>query len=118
MVAVFIFVESISVNIDSGVDFPLSSSSKAYQCHIVESNNLEFKESLKSFKSPSPILDLILKLNGGSDDLNEEEIEKLVNTILYKINQSLYKEMSINKFLKKILKLIDPEFPNLNDRLI
>ena len=64
LVAVLIFVQSISVNIDPDVYRPSSSSSKVYQCRIIESNNLEFKESLKSFKSPSPILDSILKLNG------------------------------------------------------
>ena len=74
LVAVFIFVQSISVNIDLDVYRPSSSWSKVYQCCISESNNLEFKEHLKSFKSPSPILDSILKLKGGNDDLNEKEM--------------------------------------------
>ena len=69
---------------------------------------MEFKESLKSFKSPSPILDSILKLKGGNDDLNEKKMEKLVKSIVAKTDQSSDKEISINKFLKKILKLIDP----------
>jgi hypothetical protein len=73
---------------------------------------LEFKESLKSFKSPSPILDSILKLNGGSDDLNGKEMEKLVKSVVAKTDQSLDKEISINKFLEKILKLIDPVIPD------
>jgi hypothetical protein len=96
------------MNVDPDVYRPSSSSSEVYQCCISESNNLEFKESLKSFKFPSPILDSILKLNGGSDDLNEKEMEKLVKNIVAKTPQSSDKEISINKFLEKILKLIDP----------
>jgi len=69
---------------------------------------LEFRESLKSFKSFSPILDSILKLNGGNHNLNEKEMEKLVKSFVAKTDQSSYKEIRINKFLKKILKLIDP----------
>jgi hypothetical protein len=109
LIAVFIFVKSISINVDSYVYRP---SSEVYQCCISESNNLEFKESLKSFKSPSLILDSILKLNGGYNDLNETEMEKLVNSIVAKSHKSLDKEISLNKFLKKILKLIDPVISN------
>ena len=105
LVAVFIFVQSISVNIDPDVYCPSSSSPEVYQSFISKSDNLVLKESLKS---PSPILDSILKLNGGSDDLNDKEMEKLVKSIAAKTPQSSDKEISINKFLKKILKLIDP----------
>jgi hypothetical protein len=35
-------------------------------------------------------------------------MEKLVKSVVVKTDQSSYKEISINKFLKKILKLIDP----------
>jgi hypothetical protein len=48
------------------------------------------------------------KLKGGSDELTNEEQERLVKSILAKAPQSDYSEISINKFLKKILKLIDP----------
>jgi hypothetical protein len=61
----------------------------------------------KSFKSPSS-LDLILKLNGGSEeDLNEED-EKLVKSVLAKTPQSDYKETSINKCVKKVVDWIEP----------
>jgi len=69
---------------------------------------LKFKESLKSLKSTSFVLDSILKLKGGSDDLNGEEMEKLVKSVVAKTDQSSDSEISINKFLEKILKLIDP----------
>jgi len=49
-----------------------------------------------------------LKLNGGYNDLNETEIEKLIESIVGKSPQSSPKEMSINKCLKKIFKLISP----------
>lgn len=57
---------------------------------------------------PPRISDFILKLKGGSDELSDEEQEKLVKSILAKAPESSYTEISINKFLKKILKLIDP----------
>jgi hypothetical protein len=58
--------------------------------------------------SPGQISDFILKLKGGSDELTNEEQERLVKSILAKAPQSDYSEISINKFLKKILNLIDP----------
>ena len=108
LVAVFIFIQSTQVNIDADLYHPSFSSSEVYQYCVSKSDNLGFKESLKSFKSPSPILDSILKLKGGKDDLNEKEMEKLVKSIVAKVDQSSEKQISINKFLKKILKLIDP----------
>lgn len=56
----------------------------------------------------SPISDFILKLNGGSDQLTNEEQKRLVKSLLAKAPQTDYSEISINKFLKKVLKLIDP----------
>jgi hypothetical protein len=108
LVAVLIFVQSISVNIDSDVYCPSSSSSKAYQCRIVESTNLEFKESLKSFKYPSPISDYILKLKGGSDKLTDEEQEKLLQSILARTPESDIDEMNINKLLQRLKEIIYP----------
>jgi hypothetical protein len=49
-------------------------SSEVYQCCISKSNNSEFKEILKS---PSSILDSILKFHGGSSDLNDLEMLEL-----------------------------------------
>jgi hypothetical protein len=63
---------------------------------------------LRFLNSPPPISDFILKLKGGSDELTNEEQERLVKSILAKAPQSDYSEISINKFLKKILNLIDP----------
>ena len=105
LVAVLIFVQSISVNIDPDVYCPSSSSPEVYQSFISKSDNLVLKESLKS---PSPILDSILKLKVGYDEMTDEEQEKLINSLLAKIPEHSYQETSINKFLKKILKLIDP----------
>lgn len=68
LIAVLVFVRSISFNNEPDVFYSFSPSSKVSLCCISESNNLEFTESLKSFKSPSTILDSILKVKGGSDD--------------------------------------------------
>ena len=62
LIAVLVFVRSISFNNEPDVFYSFSPSSKVSLCCISESNNLEFTESLKSFKSPSPILDSILKV--------------------------------------------------------
>ena len=105
---VLIFGKSISVNVALGLDRSSSSSPEVYQCCISKSNNSGFKKSLKFLTSPSLILDLIMKLKGGSYELTDEEMEKLVNRILAKAPQSSHKEISINKFLKKILKVIEP----------
>lgn len=78
------------------------------QCCINKSGNSEFKESLKSLKSPSPLLDSILKLKGGYDELTDEEQEKLINSLLAKVPQSSYQETSINKLFKRVLKIIEP----------
>lgn len=53
-------------------------------------------------------MDKIIEIKGGSDELTNEEQEKLVKSILAKLPESDYQQISINKFLKKILKLIDP----------
>ena len=101
MVAVFIFVQSIQVNIDPDLYHPSFSSSEVYQSCVIKSDNLGF------LTSSSQIPDSILKLRGGSDELNIEEQERLVKSILSKAPESSSQEISINKFLKKILKLID-----------
>jgi hypothetical protein len=104
LVAVLISVESSSRNINSDVYCISSSSSKVCQSCLSKSNNLKF------LTSSSPILNYILKLNGGSDDsdkLNKKQ-EKLVKSAVTKAHDSNYTEISSNKFLKKILKLTDP----------
>jgi len=102
LVGVLIFVKAISVDIDPYVYHPSASSPKVYRYCVSKSNNLRF------LTSPSPILDPILKLKGGSDELNVEEQEKLVKSIVSKTDQSSDEEISINKFLEKLLKLMDP----------
>ena len=106
LVAVFIFVQSIQVNIDLDLYHPAFSSSEVYQSYVSKSDNLGF---LTAF---SQIPDFILKLKGGSDELTNEEQERLVKSILAKAPESNFIEISINKFLKKILKLIDPVISN------
>ena len=54
------------------------------------------------------IQDYILKARGGSGELTNEKQERLVKSILAKVPESGYREISINKFFKKILKVIDP----------
>jgi len=45
---------------------------------------------------------------GSNVDLNEKEMEKLVKSVRAKTDQSSEKEISINKFLKKCFKIINP----------
>jgi len=102
LVAVFIFLKSSYIEPNVEPPPPSFILSEVYQSCVSKSNNLRF------LTSPSQILDSILKLRGGFDELNDEEQEKLVKSIIAKTPQSLNKEISINKFLEKILKLIDP----------
>ena len=81
------------------------SSTEVYQCCLSKSDTSAVQESLKS---PSPILDSILKQRGGYDEMTAEEQEKLINSVLAKIPEHSYQETSINKFFKKFLKFIDP----------
>jgi len=78
---VTILLKCLTLSMTEDTCFVSPQSTKVYQCCISKSNNLGFKESLKS---PSPILDSILKFKGGSDELNEQEIEKLVKSIIAK----------------------------------
>jgi hypothetical protein len=100
LVAVFIFLKSSYI--EPNVDHPSFVSSEVYESCVIKSDNLKF------LTSPPQISDFILKLKGGSDEFTIEEQEKLVKSILAKAPQSSYQEISINKFLGKILKLIDP----------
>jgi hypothetical protein len=104
LVAVFIFLKSSYI--EPNVDHPSFASSEVYESCIIKSDNLRF------LTSPPRISDCILNLKGSSDELTIEEEEKLVKSILAKLKESDYQEISINKFLKKILKLIDPVISN------
>ncbi len=88
--------------IEHNFDHPSLASSKVYQSCVSKSDNLIF------LRSPSRISDFILKLKGGSDEPISKEEERLIKSILAKSPESDYRQISINKVLKKILKLIDP----------
>jgi hypothetical protein len=105
LVGVLIFAKSKFIIVVPDLYTPSYSSPQVYQCWISKSDNLAFKDSLKS---PSSILDSILKLKGGYDELNDEKHEKLINSILAKAYQNSQKEISINKFFLKILSVIEP----------
>ena len=67
LVAVFIFLKSSYI--EPNVDPPSFTSSDVYQSYVIKSDNLRFLNS--------PISDFILKLKGGSDQLTNEEQERL-----------------------------------------
>jgi hypothetical protein len=100
LVAVFIFLRSSYIK--PNVDHPSFASSEVYESCVIKSDNLRF------LTSPPRISDCILNLKRGSNELIIEEEEKLVKSILAKAKESDYQKISINKLLKKILKLIDP----------
>lgn len=85
LVVVFIFLKSgyIELNFDF-LSFTL------FECLVSKSDNLIFLNDLP------PISNFILKLKRDFDELTNET------------PQSDYSKLSTNKFLKKILKLIDP----------
>jgi hypothetical protein len=101
LVGVLIFAKSKFMTIDPDLYSPSYSSPQVYQCCISKSNTSCFKESYKYLKPPYPIIDSILKLKGGNE-LTEEEMENLINSVRAKTPQSSQKEISINKFLKRI----------------
>lgn len=94
-VAIFIFFRSSSMYIERYQDFR---SNEVHSSRVIKSDNLRF------LNSPPGISDFILKLKGGSD----EEQERLIKSILAKTEQSDLDEISINKFLKRFLEIIDP----------
>ena len=63
---------------------------------------------MKFLNSTQRRSDFILKLKGGSDELNNEQQERLVKSILARTPESDLNEISINKLLKKLLEIIDP----------
>ena len=99
-VAIFIFLKSSDIELN--VDYQSFPSSQVCQSCVIKSDTSGF------LTSPSHIQDYILKSRGGSDELTSEEQERLVKSILAKVPESDYREISINKFFKKILKLVDP----------
>lgn len=54
---------------------------------------------MRFLNSPPRISDFILKLKGGSDELTNEEQERLIKAILAKAPESDYSEISINKLV-------------------
>jgi len=100
LVAIFILLSSNCI--EHNFDPPSLASSEVYQSCVSKSDNLIF------LRSPSRISDFILKLRGGFDEPISEEEERLIKSILAKSSESDYSEISINKFLKKLLNLIGP----------
>ncbi len=101
-----IFVESIFGNINPNLYDPSFSSAEVYQSSVRKPDNFVF------LTASSQIPDFILKLKGGSEELTNEEEEKLVKSILAKVSESNYQETSPNKFLKRVLELMDPIISN------
>lgn len=106
LVAVLIFVESISGNINPNLYDQSFSSAEVYQSSVSKPDNFGF------LTASSSIPDFILKFKGGSDELTNEEQERLVKSILAKVSESNYQETSPNKFLKRVLELMDPVISN------
>ena len=104
LVAVFIFLESRYIELN--VDWSSFPSSQVYQSCVIKSDTSGF------LTASSQIPDFILKLKGGSDELTNEEQERLVKSILAKVSESNYQETSPNKFLKRVLELMDPVISN------
>lgn len=98
---IFILLESSYIELD--IDYLSFSSSQVYQSCVIKSDTSVF------LTSPSQIQDYILKSRGGSDELSSKEQERLVKSILARLPESDYREISINKFFKKILKSVDLE---------
>lgn len=84
--------------------------SEVPQSSIVKSNDLAVRKSLQSLRSPSPIIDSILKLKGGGFDFDgeSEETKKLIDSLMAKTPQSSEDKISLNKFLQKMIKIADP----------
>jgi len=106
LVAVLIYVESISGNINPNLYDRSFSWAEVYQSSVRKPDNFVF------LTASSQIPDFILKLKGGSDELTNEEQERLVKSILAKVSESNYQETSPNKFLKRVLNLMDPVISN------
>lgn len=99
LVAVFIFLKSR--DIEPNVNWSSFPSPQVYQSCVTKSDTSRF------LTPPFQIEDYILTSRGGSE-FTDEQHDKLVTSIVAKTNQSSEKQISINKFLKKILKLIEP----------
>ena len=112
LVAVLIFVESISGNINPNVNTPSFTSSEVYQSYIIKSDTSEF------LSSPSHIQDYILKSRGGCEFTDEQE-EKLAKSILARTPESDLDDISINKLLQKLWRILSqlekPLKPQLSD---
>lgn len=76
---------------------------------FIQFNRTDIKPDLilqENSKSPSSIICLTLKLNGGNLDEEKvnkilKKINKLVNSIISKSNKNSWKAISVNKSIKK-----------------
>lgn len=80
---------------------------------ITDSSVIFVKDKSKRIVFVSIVVTTLLFINVQSaeaidDELTSERQERLVKSILAKVPESDYREISINKFFKKILKVVDP----------
>jgi len=105
LVAVFIFLEFSCK--EGCVIYP--SLLEVCPLHITK---LDQTRPTNNFNLSPTILDFISKLKGGSDDEWPKEEEELLKSILAKVENSGYSKTSINKYLKKAIRLIKPIVTN------
>ena len=96
LVASLIFLNSSSINSQAYSEPPLFSSNEAHVCRVLKQDNAEYLNPLRN------TLDSPVKVREGSDEFNHEEKEKLVKSILAKVPNSDYSEISLNKVLNKL----------------
>ena len=104
LVASLIFLNSSCINAQAYSEPPLFSSNEVHVCRVMKQDNAEDLNSLRN------TLDSPVKVRGGSDEFNHEETEKLVKSILAKARNSDYSEMSLNKVLNKLYKVLNKSF--------
>ena len=105
-VAILLFFNMDSIDSNLSPYQVQPSKMKIYRSDVRKSTNL------KSSESTNKISDFILTLNGGDDALNDKDQERLIASVLAKIPETTYKELSINKFLKKLVTFLDPIVTN------
>ncbi len=98
LVGILIFLNAISMSIDSGIYYP---SYNGYQSCINRYiyNNPKLNENFRHY---SPMLDYILMLKGGENKLTEKDQQKLINSILSKTQESDLNEISLNKRFQRV----------------
>ena len=106
LVALLIFTEPISISDNIQEYIADSEFSQPVVCQISKSN------TFYSTYSNSTILNSIMELKGGSDDLPLKNDNKLIKSILSKVSKTSSQEISLNKFLTKVAYQIEPIVTN------